>query len=448
MGDALPMRQAAAPSSERIHRPFLVASLCFATLFGFVLGIHVSVSRLLDIGNPDRTSDLIQAHGQVQLLGFAGLFIAGVSLRLMPRFAGARIAFPALLPLILWPIVTGLLLRALVLPWLSGDVFDAMLLAANVSVLLAAGCFLLVVCGTLMGDARRFEASSLAFFFGALQLFAVAVIATFSTIDVVKDGSDRIPFLADNALLHMTLFGFVVSFILGVALRAIPVMIGVERPGRSAYWLAVLLFVASAALGGSLLYLQYVDYVKTVVLASDVAFVALGLVVLSLMWQAGALRHMSNRLRPASQPHLWLIRSAFVWMAFAGLELCYFGVSALIDGQLPGDFHFDAVRHTLGAGVITMLICGMALMILPEFAADRLAANRQRALGLFMAVLINLATLLRVLPALAGTHWSFDDRNLSMAIAGSLAETALLVFAAYYFRLLWRGREHGGNRLG
>ncbi len=447
LSDALPMRRAAVPSSELVYRPFLVASLCLATLFGFVLGIHVSVDRLLDAGNPERTADLIRAHGQVQLLGFAGLFIAGVSLRLMPRFAGSRVAFPALIPLILWPLVAGLVLRALIEPWLSGDAHTAVFVTANIAVLCAAGCFLLVVGGTL-GEARRFDASSLAFALGALQLFGMAVIAMFSTIEAINGGNARLPYLTDNALLHMALFGFVMSFILGVALRAIPVMIGVERPGKSAYALAVVLFLATSVLGAALLYLQYVAYREAVVLTADVAFTALGLVLLSLMWQAGAIRQMSNRLRPVAQPHLWLIRSAFVWMAAAGLELCYFGIAALLDSRLPEQLHFDAVRHTLGAGVITMLIAGMALMILPEFAAERMTANRQHTLALIMAVLINAATALRVLPSLAGTHWSFDERNLSMATAGTLAEIALLIFAVYYFRLLWRARRSGGDNLG
>ncbi len=96
------------------------------------------------------------------------------------------------------------------------------------------------------------------------------------------------------------------------------------------------------------------------------------------------------------------------------------------------------MRHALGVGVVTVLITGMALMILPEFAVARQNANRQKQLAFFMLALLNTSAVLRVLPPLAGASLSLDEGNLSMAIAGSLAEFALLVFAVYLFRLLWR----------
>jgi hypothetical protein len=82
----------------------------------------------------------------------------------------------------------------------------------------------------------------------------------------------------------------------------------------------------------------------------------------------------------------------------------------------------------------------MSLMILPEFAVQRQQANSQRLLALVLAGLVNLAALLRVAPALAGTRWSLDERNASMAMAGSLAEAALLLIAFNVLRLFWRTR--------
>jgi hypothetical protein len=135
-------------------------------------------------------------------------------------------------------------------------------------------------------------------------------------------------------------------------------------------------------------------------------------------------------------------------MVVAGITTCYFGASSLVDAELPSDLDFDVVGHALGAGVVTMLITGMSLMILPEFAGDRLGANRQKPLAIGLAVLLNAAAVLRVVPALAGTRWSVDDRNLSMAVAGSLAELALLTFTVYFFRLMWRARKGFGGAHG
>ncbi len=435
--DLIEVRPAGQAARDDAHRPFLVASLLLATLVGFVLGIHVPLGRLLGAGGAERTADLIQAHGQVQLLGFAGLFVMGMSLRLMPRFAGARIALSGLLAPALWLFVVGLGLRAIVMPWFSGDLHSAFLLASVFAVLVGSACFLLVTFTTVGVDAKRFDASSLAFIFGATLLFASALIESLAAIDAINSGARSLPYLTDSAIVQLQLSGFVLSFILGVALRAIPTMFGRERPARSAGVLAVLLAASATLLAASLLYLQYVSDTSAAVLLSDVGFLGCGVVLMAMAWQARALRQAANRIRPASQAQLWLVRSAFFWMTAAGIATLYFGGVGLIRSELPQQTQFDAVRHLLAVGVVTMLIAGMSMLILPEFAADRLSTNRQKPLAAVLVVLLNLAAALRVLPALAGTHWSYDQRNLSMAVAGSLAETALLIFTAYFLRLVW-----------
>jgi hypothetical protein len=443
--DVIDVRPAGEPPAGELHRPFLVTSLSLATLLGFVLGIHVPLGRLLDTGRPERTADLIQAHGQVQLLGFAGLFVIGMSLRLMPRFASSRIAFPSLLPFILWLFAGGLIARAAIMPWFYGDVHSILLIASVVALLIGSACFLLVVTGTLSIEARRFEASSLAFVLGALLLFGACATAVLEAIDAVQADARGPGYLADNAILQLELNGFLLSFIVGVALRAIPQMVGIARPGRSAALLAVLLAASTLILAASLLYIDQVSDTEAMRVLAGLAFATFGLVLLGLAWQTGVVRQAANRLRPASQPNLWLVRSAVLWLVVAGLASVYYGISGVVDGELPGQLEFDAVRHSLGVGVVTMLICGMSMMILPEFAAARLTANRQKTLALVVMALLNVAALLRVLPSIAGSSWSADDRNLSMAIAGSLAETALVIFTVYIFRVLWSRKSGRGG---
>ena len=99
------------------------------------------------------------------------------------------------------------------------------------------------------------------------------------------------------------------------------------------------------------------------------------------------------------------------------------------------------MRHAVGLGLVTNLILGMSLMILPEFAGERQHSNRQRLLALTLAALINASALLRVVPSVAGREWSADTRDASMALGGSLAEVAMLVFAGYLLRLMWHDRR-------
>jgi hypothetical protein len=191
----------------------------------------------------------------------------------------------------------------------------------------------------------------------------------------------------------------------------------------------------------ALLYLEYGSFSEAVVRTADAAFLVTGVALLAFVWQAGVLRPAANRIRPASQVHLWLIRSAFVWLVVAAVVTAYAGASSFVEGELVSQLEFDAARHALGAGVITSLILGMSLMILPEFAVERQQPNRQREMAILLAVLINVATVLRVAPPLAGDRWTADESDLSMAVAGSLAEVAMLIFAAYLLRLIWRTRN-------
>jgi hypothetical protein len=439
--DLIEVRQAGLPAAKTVHRPFLIASLSLATLVGFLLGIHVPLGRLVDAGSPERTADLIQAHGQVQLLGFAGLFVIGMSLRLMPRFASSRIAFTVLVQPMLYLFVGGLLARAVLMPWFEGDLHSVLLIASVFAVLIGSACFLLIAAGTLSVEARRFDGSSLAFMTGAFVLFGASALAAVVAIDTVRSGDRTLAYLADSAIVQAELFGFLLSFILGVALRAIPTMLGIARPGRLATWLAVLLGTSTIVLAGSLVYIEYVSQASAARVAAGLAFTALGIVLVSLVWLTGAVRQAANRIRPSSQASLWLIRSAVLWMLLAGVACVYYGAGDTLAARVPAQTEFDAVRHMLGVGVVTILITGMALMILPEVAVERQRAHRQGQLAIVLLVLLNLSAAMRVLPSLAGTRWSFDDRNLSMAVAGSLAEMALVLFTVYLIRLMWRDRS-------
>ena len=428
------------PASDTAYRGFLLWGLALAVLVGFVIGIHVPIGRLTDSATPERTQDLIQAHGQVQLLGFAGLYVMGMSLRLLPRFSSARIAFDGLVPFVLWSMVVALAARSLLLPWFSGPEHDAILLTSLTGVTLASGAYLLIVAATILGTARRADASSAAFVIGAAVLVTACDIALMAGIDSARDGRRTLSYLTDTAVVQLELTGFLIVIIAGVAMRALPTMVGLERPIRAVRLLPEAIATTAALLAGLLLYLEYAGFSDAIATFASLALVGTGLVLLCLVWLGGVLRPERNRIRPSSQPHLWLIRGAFVWLVISGALMVYAGIDGALAAGLPDPLLFDAIRHSLGVGVVTALILGMSLMILPEFAVARQHANHQRELALFLALLINVSAVLRVVPSLAGDGWSTDARNASMATAGTLAEIALLVFFVYFGRLVLQMR--------
>ena len=70
---------------------------------GFVIGFNRSLG--------DGFASYIQIHGHLQLIGWAGLFIIGVSLYFIPRLSSVPISQPQWIPRLLWFIGIGLLLR-------------------------------------------------------------------------------------------------------------------------------------------------------------------------------------------------------------------------------------------------------------------------------------------------------------------------------------------------
>jgi len=46
--------------------------------------------------------------------------------------------------------------------------------------------------------------------------------------------------------------------------------------------------------------------------------------------------------------------------------------AAFANGRGAGPFAMDAARHMLAIGVVSMMIVGMAMLIVPEFAGRRL----------------------------------------------------------------------------
>src|SRR5574337_215870 len=91
---------------------FIWTSLTTAIIAGFVLGAYLAV--IIGYGFPAGQGfyALIQTHGHLQLVGWVGVFIMGISLHFIPRLASFPIPRPERMNQILWLMVPGLLLRA------------------------------------------------------------------------------------------------------------------------------------------------------------------------------------------------------------------------------------------------------------------------------------------------------------------------------------------------
>lgn len=101
-------RTTVAPADEARHQePFTrVASLLEAALLlgaggGFVLATILTLTQALAVPLGPWWTALAQAHGHLQLYGWAGLFVLGVAFHFLPRLRGTPLAAPWLVPWIL-----------------------------------------------------------------------------------------------------------------------------------------------------------------------------------------------------------------------------------------------------------------------------------------------------------------------------------------------------------
>jgi uncharacterized protein involved in response to NO len=98
---------------------YIWVALIMAMGVGFTIGAHLAFTMGLGFRVGKGLGSFIQTHGHVQLIGWTGLFIMGISLHFLPRLAGVPIASPVLIRWILWCMTLGLGLRSLGQPVLA-----------------------------------------------------------------------------------------------------------------------------------------------------------------------------------------------------------------------------------------------------------------------------------------------------------------------------------------
>ena len=93
-------------------RRYVWAACIMALGSGFAIAGHMSFILGFSFAPGPGYVSFVQTHGHVQLIGWAGLLIIGISLHVMPRMAGAPLAHPQWRSWILWLLAGGLALRA------------------------------------------------------------------------------------------------------------------------------------------------------------------------------------------------------------------------------------------------------------------------------------------------------------------------------------------------
>ena len=416
---------------------YVAAALGAELAGGLLIGVLIYLARS-GIVLRDCLPELIQAHGWLQLQGWAGLFVAGMAQRLVPRLAGRAPAAAANLPLFLL-LLAGAVLRPIG-QVVGGSAGGAIVLVASLSAAIGS-LGLSVVLASVLLRARSPRAGWLLFAWAGCAWWTVwAVLDVWAGVLGAGAGG-LVPGWLDEPSVWVVTLGSIGSFIWAIQSRMVPIFFGRRPPGiralagpAIAYNLGVLLVLASVvppATG------------KMVEIAGEAVAVGLGLAGLGLIWLAiagGSVAGAAHRLRAASRSLARYVVSANRWSIVAGLMLLGALADPLAYSDMPRHSLDDAALHAFGSGVITMLIAGMVQMVSPVFARARMDAPSPGVVEKAIWPLLWGATAARVAAALADGYGRGQAFTVLAAISGALGWLGLAALAAILVRARTRYR--------
>jgi hypothetical protein len=419
---------------ERQYVPFVAAAIFFGLIVGFPLGFTLAHAAAQQASLGGRWASLMQVHGHLQLMGWLGLFVMGMGFRLIPRFTGVRVRPAALVPLTFLLTASGLILRAFAQPFADGDLMAALFVTGAALEAAGALAFAAAILRCLAFGRREQFLYSPFFAAGVVWLTVAALLTLVFVVDTALDVAPVVPGLRSTSVAYIQLYGFVVMFIFAVSLRTFPVFFQ-RRPARPSLTLPAW----ALANGGIALYVAarvWRSYERSadVRVAETAGFLAVGVAFLALIALLRIFEGRPHRLRVSARRSMRFVRSAYTWLFIAAALQAFFSVRAF-SNELPlSHFEIDAIRHFLAVGFATIMVFGMALLVLPRLAMRRAQGQAVRFVATAMLVLLHGATAARGIGSLLADESRFETGYWTMTAGGTAAIVAIVVFAVY---LLW-----------
>lgn len=423
---------------DRSYLGFIAAALVAALGGGFLMAVWLPLAATATVGGQDRVPWLIQAHGWVQVQGWAGLFVAGMAVRLMPRFAGRppvgrKVTLPLLIALAL-PVA----LRMTLQPWATGTLAEAT--AATIGVLSAVGAagVTAILAWTLAKGRKPHDPWRYFAWAGTAWWGVLAVMLLAWGLRAARN-EGLAPVAWDDVMTWVVLLGPIGNFIWSVQSRSVPIFFGRKTPA----WRQALVPGVAYNVGVALVALSLVFEGETAarLSGSGMALAGVGMVWLPVI--AGSVWGRAKRLRPRAKPAARFVLGANIAAVVAGVLLVWAGAQTALDAEYAEFAARDAARHVVGIGLVTMLILGMARLVAPVFALERTESGVPKLYERAPFWLLLGALVLRGGSALLAEQISYDARMHSAATAGVLAWLAIAIFAVSVLRAV---RKETGNK--
>jgi len=396
----------------------LGAALLIGASGGFVLATVLTLTRAFHVPTGVWWVALAQAHGHLQLYGWAGLFILGVAFHFLPRLRGAGLAYPQAIPWLLGTLVAGIVLRGIGQPLFAATgqgIWKIAMVTSGVVELVAFLGFLTIVIATAMQgpklSTRPQLQKTLPFLVGIFASLGLAAIINLFNVSMasVVAVAGVVPASDDALNVTLGLLGFLVPMALTMSAQTLPMYAGLEPFPRKLFWpLAIGYFgglaLALVGIGSGIGWLEGLG----TLLVGAVLLIFVGL-FMRLMRARGKLPQRVAKLAPEPEaaehhyrrqissdrsaygPFVALVASAYTWAIVGGALLVIDGIAGVLDLGAP--FSLDAARHSLAIGFIALLICGIAPRMVPGFSGGHILSAKLVTATLWLG---NSAAILRV----------------------------------------------------
>ncbi|MBN8549339.1 MAG: hypothetical protein J0M12_08505 [Deltaproteobacteria bacterium] len=439
---------------------FVLLSALFAILLGFGLAGHLSFVLAFGYPLPPGFPALVQAHGHAQLVGWVGLVIIGISLRLLPPLLSRPVPHGSILLLAF--IASGLLIRSvtqIIFPYVEVGETRSLLSASFLfgATMESAG---LILYGSMLGIllSKRQESilsdrsvSRLVPFLVCMMLgsLMLAALNFWGSAQAFQRNFLVISAPINEATVDVFVYALVLPTTLLFSVKLLPLFLGLREPR---WRVGVIGWVFSITAVGilSTRLLPLFDLSVPSRIASFFS-AALGLTLIAFVWSLDVLtrRHSPERLAPLIKEGAlrgrgllpdngeygnfeWHIYAAYAWLLLAALihVLQPFGVPITL----------DTIRHIFLIGFTTNLIFGVGYRLLPGLLSIRLFSPSAVKVT---AVTLNAAALGRILPKVAPTFFNIrtDDMwmQMSFGLSGSIALCAVLLISGnFIFGFIFR----------
>jgi len=442
---------------------FIHAAILLAYFAGINLGSHVAYVLGFDLSLGRGYYAFIQTHGHVQLMGWAGLFIMGVSLHLLPRLTHTKMNPHTRSKVILRLMVTGLIIRVICnsfLPYASGSPWfkpiSLLTLLSGTLVFFSVLYYLFLIAAIIksaiksnINDNRNIRIFILLTLIGWLiyalgnQILLIEMyISTQST--VLQNWN--VFFI--EFFIHFTILSICIS----VGLRTLPLYMRLSavkwNVEKFAWIFSILLFII---FGGKFIFLFYYSPVigKIINISSMLKD---GLIIwfifkLNILYKTQrpwvdsmAEERIPHRREPRENlPDYgeygrfeWLIKPAFFWLLI-GLSLDIIIQFSILTRRVT-EITPDGVRHIILLGFISLLIMGMAVRMIPGMMGIRRLTRPKWVIPL--SIIVNISVIFRVftlvLPAnlISGLPGGSSIYNRIFGLSGLMFLIGLMIF--YY----------------